>query len=313
MHYSYLIITQVIILQQITISQLENDNEILKGKVEETEDDLKNLRQNLQQLKNIDMASLESKLSTTSTNAQEEKRQLKKDMKELVNINDRLRVKLKDMTAAHESLQVEKRDVELCLEEEKKTSASHLKDLEIELKRVEEEVIDLNEKLMNNKELSSKYSQENVELHSKVDELIKITEAQKTLTGPELKNLREEVLALTKENSALKIEKLEFETDKEENKELLSNLAELRQRNKNLQDELHTQNMTNSQLQNELIQKRSEISELEMKLRTPQQDNKQLDNLHSNLEELRRAKFSLEKQLKDLLKSTNKIKDKLAT
>lgn len=106
-------------MQQDAISQLRKENNDLTAKLKEAEVNLKALNANLQRMHDMDTVAmtalstdtmateqLQKQKSSTSTES-EEKQQLKKDAKELCNINDRLRNKLKELTKSYDRLKTE--------------------------------------------------------------------------------------------------------------------------------------------------------------------------------------------------------------
>lgn len=281
----------------------------MKSKLQQAEDDLKGLGENLKKMKDFDLTSLESKLSATSSSAQEEKKQLKKDIKELININDRLRTKLKDLTAAYEKLKTDKESERNDLYEELQKAKQTTSELEDDVQKrtrsvcdLEEKVQQLSEQVNDNNELTRKYEnaiEENARLQGKVQEFVKVTDLQKSITEPELHKLRDEVLKLTRENSILKIQKLEIDTDKEEKNELLTSLSNLKQRNQSLQDELRVQNANNKHVHGELTHCKEMVSQLEKKLAGAANiEQQQLTKMQNELNDVKQSKSLLEKQLR---------------
>ena len=219
--------------------ELKNDKKLLETKLEQAEEDLKQLNDSLQRMREIDIVSLETKQS----NVIEEKKQLKRDAKELCNINDRLRSKLKDITKSYDSLKHEKDTEQSQLYDELQKARSSLRELEEDLRKrqhkFEEEKTCLEQQVEEQSslcdEVQSKYKasmEKKNQLQVKIGELVKVNELQQTMTAPELQQLRDEVLSLTKENSQLKIERLEQVSDRKEIKSLTKTLDETKQRNK---------------------------------------------------------------------------------
>ena len=78
---------------------MRQDNDTLCDKLTEAENNLKALNENLQRMRDLEMtAAGNTDTRQHEHDAVEEKKQLKKDAKELCNINDRLRNKLKELT-----------------------------------------------------------------------------------------------------------------------------------------------------------------------------------------------------------------------
>ena len=148
------------------------------------------------------------------SNALEEKKRLKQDAKELCNINDRLRSKLKDLTNNYETLKKDKEHEKSRLHEELQKALKTVETLREDIQK-RQITFDLEKNQMENdattkmKELQKTFDKEKERLQEKVDELIKVNELQHNLTSPELQQLRDENLALTSENNQLKIERLE--------------------------------------------------------------------------------------------------------
>lgn len=103
---------------QDAILLLRQENNDLHTKLKEAECSLKTLNEDLQRMHDLDTVALATAMSpdTMETKLQkpkssvtelEEKRQLKKDAKELCNINDRLRNKLKELTKSYDQLKAE--------------------------------------------------------------------------------------------------------------------------------------------------------------------------------------------------------------
>lgn len=307
---------------QGVIENLREENYQLNKKLREAEDDLKKLGENLQKMKDVDMIDLESKLSAASSNAQEEKKQLKRDVKELININDRLRNKLKDLTAAYEKLKTDKENEQNNFQEKLHKCKQTINQLEDDAQKrsikaceLEDQIQLLNDKANVNSELSEKYQsaqEENLRLQGKIEEFVKVTEIQKSLMAPELQKLRSEVLKLTKENSVLKIQKLEIESDKDEKEELLNNLSDLKQRNKSLQDELRVQNTKFKHAQGELTRCKELINNLEKNLEEATHiEQDQLRKMQDEVSNLKKEKSALEKQWRDARNAAGVMKEKL--
>jgi len=212
---------------------------MLETKLEQTESDLKQLNDSLQRMREVDNVTLE----TRKSNVIEEKKQLKRDAKELCNINDRLRSKLKDLTQSYDTLKHEKHTERSQLYDELQKARNSLRELEEDLQKrqrnFEKEKASLEHQVEEQsslcEEVQCKYNasvEENNLLQAKVGELVKVNELQQTMTAPELQQLRDEVLSLTKENNQLKIEKLEQDSDRKEVKSLTTSLDETKQRNK---------------------------------------------------------------------------------
>ena len=140
-----------------------------------------------------------------------------------------------------------------------------------------------------------------------MEELVKVTELQHTLTGPELQKLRDENLVLTTENNKLKIEKLELDGAgaKKDVQSLTTLLDETKQRNRILQDELTAQLTNQKELQSDLNQLRSAKKSHDSEAAN--------HKLKQEVSDLKKVKELLERQLKELADSSKSMRSQLTS
>lgn len=294
------------------INMLHEENSRLKSKLTDAENDLKHLNETLMHMREVDIASLESK----QHNVLEEKKQLKKDAKELCNINDRLRSKLKDVTKSYEILKSDKETEQTRLVEEIQKGRQTISELEENLRKRQNTFDEEKGRLVENTrekdylydEVKSKYEatlDENATLQRKVEELINVNEFQQTLTAPELQQLRDEVLQLTKENNKLKIEKLQYDGVQKETNTLISALEESRHRSKALQDELLSHDSKVRLLQNK-------VNDQGVRLKVNDENVRHVERLENDLRDMKKLKELLERQLKELSNSVKDMKEQVS-
>jgi len=236
------------------------------------------------------------------SHALEEKKRLKQDAKELCNINDRLRSKLKDLTNNYEVLKKDKDHEKSKLHEELQKALKTVEALQDDIQK-RQRSFELEKNEMENEtatkmaEFRKSFEKEKKRLQEKVDELIKVNELQHNLTSPELQQLRDENLALTSENNQLKIERLEQSPRNNDFKTVSLRLGDCQQRNKKLQDELSAALTNQKRLQHEVEQWEESAGKN--------------TNVDKELEDLKRVKDLLEKQLREVKESENSMKEQV--
>ena len=335
-----------ILEMQKQMSLLQSEKGELSCKLEKKQTEVDISKDNLNKVTSdlesaqLNMKSLETQLS--------EKRKLKKDVKDLFEMNVRLRKKVKAYALVITKKDTEKGKLKEELEKAEDTNKK-LEDLlnnSNEKTALEGELQHLRTKIKNFDSLDERYSSlqsNNINLQEKVDELLKINEFHEGSTLPELKKMSEMLDVFREENITLKSDLQKANIDKDRIMEKhLEELDELRNENHklltivdkqlkemnekasdimSLQNALQKQSETvtekvsdNTKLQNLLEEKSREISEKANDItnlhHTLQKRSKEMDEKTVDIKNLKSELQQMRETLEDY-KLTDKLTSEL--
>lgn len=310
--------------QQI-IEILQKENMEIRFKLNQAEQDLGQLNVSLEKMMHdmskadADIATLETQLNENVGNMSDEKKLLKKDMKELCNINERLRNKVKDVTKAYEKVKTEKELEKNDLFEELQKAKKAIRGLEEDIlnrqrknSKLEEEVELLQEKTEGYSALSQKLhnvEKENDELQRRVEEYVEAEGTHNKMVLPELERLRSDIKVLTNEKNNLRSKQEKQDYKNSEFVSVKQKLLEKTAANKKLQEELDKLEGKNTLLKEDIKKLQSHLDSLNVEIESSYNNIHKLKNELLGLEE---TKKQLESLLKDLQHAESDAKQKLS-
>lgn len=297
----------------------------IRFKLNQAEQDLGQLNVSLEKMMHdmskadADIATLETQLNENVGNMSDEKKLLKKDMKELCNINERLRNKVKDVTKAYEKVKTEKELEKNDLFEELQKAKKAIRGLEEDIlnrqrknSKLEEEVELLQEKTEGYSALSQKLhnvEKENDELQRRVEEYVEAEGTHNKMVLPELERLRSDIKVLTNEKNNLRSKQEKQDYKNSEFVSVKQKLLEKTAANKKLQEELDKLEGKNTLLKEDIKKLQSHLDSLNVEIESSYNNIHKLKNELLGLEE---TKKQLESLLKDLQHAESDAKQKLS-